>query len=195
MRSGLVAAAAAVLAAASLGAAARRPAPPAPAQCPAPRVSQWSGIRDTLWPLIAHRDGDDRWAHLDPARLPGQSATWCNPLAADAAALAAGRDLYAASCATCHGDGGRGDGPGAGQADPPPYDFTRPEFAGMSVPPGPAVLYAIVARGIEGTSMAGYPDLSGWERLAIIAWLQRLPGPAALGRSAAWADSLRARRP
>ncbi len=181
-----------VVLAAAIGTAAWRSTP---VQCPAPRVSQWSGIRDTVWPLISHRDGDERWAHLEPARLPGQSATWCNPLAADAAALAAGRDLYASNCATCHGDAGRGDGPGAGQADPPPYDFTRREFAGMSVPPGPAVLYAVVARGIDGTAMAAYPDLSGWERLAILAYIQRFPGPAALAQGAAWADSLRARRP
>ena len=164
--------------------------------CPAPRPSQWSSIRDTLWPLIAHRDGDSAWAHLEPAGLPGQSATWCDPLLPDVSARAAGRDLYVQYCANCHGDGGRGDGPGAASSDPPPYDFTRPEFAGMREPPGPAVLYAILTRGIDGTTMRGHSGvLSGWERLAVIAYVMDLPGAAATARSRAWADSIRARRP
>lgn len=163
--------------------------------CNAPRVSTWAGIRDTLWPLIAHRDSDATWAHLEPAGLPGPSATWCNPLQNDAAALAAGRTIYLASCATCHGDLGKGDGPGAGQADPPPYDFTRPEFAGMREAPGTATLYAILVRGIDGTQMTAFGrDMGWWERLAVLAYITSLPGRDAIAGSRAWADSLRVRR-
>jgi hypothetical protein len=58
------------------------------------------------------------------------------------------------------------------------------------------VLYAIVARGIDGTPMLGHGDaLSGWERLAVIAFILDLPGPAAVRNSRTWADSLRSRRP
>jgi len=170
------------------------PATPSAAQCPTPRVSQWSGIRDTLWPQVVHRDGDDAWAHVDTTGLPRGSAAWCNPLAQDPDALAAGRDLYANACATCHGDAGRGDGPGGRVGDPTAYDFTRAAFAGTREPPGPALLYAIMTRGIEGTAMPGFPDLSGWERLALVAYIQRFPGTAAIGESRAWADSLRRRR-
>jgi high-affinity iron transporter len=141
-----------------------------------------------------HREGDERWAHLDSIALPRQSATWCNPLQHDAAALAAARDLYRDHCATCHGEAGRGDGPGAGMQEPPPYDFTRPEFAGMREPPGPALLYAMLARGIEGSAMTAFPSLSGWERLALLAYVTGLPGAEAVATSRAWADSLRARR-
>lgn len=168
---------------------------PAQQSCPAPRPSQWSAVRDTLWPLIVHRDGDATWAHLEPAALSGQSATWCNPLAADASARSAGPLLYAQYCASCHGDEGRGDGPGAAVADPPPYDFTRPEFAGMREPPGPAVLYAMVTRGIDGTTMRAHGEvLSGWERLAVIAYIMEMPGRAAMQNSRAWADTLLLRR-
>lgn len=162
--------------------------------CPAPRATLWAAVRDTVWPRIAHRDGDAAWAHLEPDALPGRSATWCNPLVNDAGARAAGSSLYAQYCASCHGDEGRGDGPGAGVANPDPYNFTRPEFAGMREPPGPAVLYAIIARGIDGTTMAAFPDLSGWERLAIVAYLMEMPGRAAVQNSRDWADSLRRRR-
>ncbi len=173
-------------------AAASRAVPQAP--CPAPRVALWSGIRDTLWPLIAHREGDDGWAHLDTITLPRESATWCNPLQNDAAAIAAARDLYTANCASCHGAEGRGDGQPPGATDPSPYDFTRPEFAGMREPPGPALLYAMLARGIGGTTMPPAPELSGWERLAVLAYVTSLPGPEAVRNSRAWADSLRIRR-
>lgn len=163
--------------------------------CPAPRPTVWSAIRDTLWPLITHRDGDSAWAHLEPAGLPRESAAWCNPLAGDAAAQAAGRSLYGQYCATCHGDRGHGDGPGAGVSEPGPYDFTRPEFAGMREPPGPGVLYAILTRGVAGTMMRGFSDLlSGWERLALMAYIATLPGEAAVQGSRAWADTLRSRK-
>ncbi|MFI5208062.1 MAG: c-type cytochrome [Gemmatimonadales bacterium] len=172
-------------------------AAPAPSHqaCPAPRASQWAAIRDSSWPLIVHRDGDDAWAHLEPAGLPGASATWCNPLQGDSEAIRAGRQLYGQWCASCHGDQGKGNGLNTEAANPSPYDFTRPEFAGMREPPGPAVLYAILTRGIPVTAMrAAGDDLGGWERLAVMAYITGLPGHEALRDSRAWADSLRARR-
>jgi len=171
--------------------------PPATSQqCPAPRVSDWSSIRDTVWPLIVHRDGDEAWAHLEPDSLPRTSATWCNPLQNNAEAIAAGREAYQRLCASCHGDEGRGDGPAGGVQTPPPYDFTRREFAGMREAPGSGVLYAIVTRGIDGTSMTGFGGeaLGGWERLAVMAYITSLPGRDAIAASRAWADTLRARR-
>jgi len=79
--------------------------------------------------------------------------------------------------------------------NPPPYDFTRREFAGMREAQGAGVLYAIVVRGIDGTSMAGFgAELGGWERLALMAYITSLPGEAAVAGSVAWADTLRARR-
>ena len=163
--------------------------------CPAPRPSQWASIRDSLWPLGEHREGDDAWAHLDPSGIPGQSAQWCNPLQADSEAVRAGRQLYALNCTSCHGDHGKGDGPGAAVANPAPYDFTRAAFAGMREAPGPAVLYAILTRGIDGTAMRGYAsEMSGWERLALMAYITQFPGIAALQNSRVWGDTLRLRR-
>jgi mono/diheme cytochrome c family protein len=162
--------------------------------CPA--ISAWSAVPDSAWPLITHRDGDDAWAHLEPAHLPGDAAGWCNPLQDDSAATRAGRATFQSYCATCHGDLGAGDGPGAAVADPRPYNFTNPEFAGLREPPGPAVLYAIVTRGIGETNMNAFAQfLSPRERLQVLAYIATLPGPSAVARSRAWADTLRARRP
>jgi hypothetical protein len=78
---------------------------------------------------------------------------------------------------------------------PAPFDFTAPVFAGMRVPPGPAVLYAIVSRGIAGTSMRAFPELGAWERLAVLAYVARFPGDSARRMEKDWADTLRSRRP
>ncbi|HEY52091.1 MAG TPA: cytochrome c [Caldilineae bacterium] len=53
------------------------------------------------------------------AQIPDEYASLTNPVAADADSLARGEKLYAALCASCHGDTGMGEGP-AGQALDPP---------------------------------------------------------------------------
>jgi hypothetical protein len=171
----------------------RRQHPAATARCPQPAV--WAAVRDSAWPLLTHVDGDSAWAHLEPDSLPRSSAAWCNPLDPRRSAVAAGRQIYGQYCAACHGATGRGDGPGAGVMPPAPFDFTAPVFAGMREPPGPAVLYAILTRGVAGTTMRGFPELGPWERLAVLEFITRLPGDSALARQKAWAETLEARRP
>jgi mono/diheme cytochrome c family protein len=43
-------------------------------------------------------------------------------------ALADGATLFASNCATCHGHGGKGDGPASIVLDPKPADFTAADF-------------------------------------------------------------------
>ena len=51
------------------------------------------------------------------------------PLAASAAGdAAAGKTLFTTNCASCHGDGGKGDGPVGKSLNPPPRDFTKADF-------------------------------------------------------------------
>jgi mono/diheme cytochrome c family protein len=58
-----------------------------------------------------------------PEEYQGRS----NPLSASSENIAAGRRLYEDRCTLCHGRGGEGDGPLAGQLQPAPADlsFTR----------------------------------------------------------------------
>jgi len=54
------------------------------------------------------------------ATIPEAYAGLSNPVPADEASLARGAEIFAAHCATCHGDGGMGDGPTADSLDPAP---------------------------------------------------------------------------
>ncbi len=74
-----------------------------------------------------------------------------NPSAGDPASVARGRPLYGQHCATCHGPGGRGDGPGAAGLSPAPADLS------LHVPLHPdADTFAFIARGFAGTAMQGW---------------------------------------
>ena len=54
------------------------------------------------------------------ATIPEEYAGLTNPGIADADSLTRGAEIYAAQCASCHGDGGMGDGPAAEGLDPAP---------------------------------------------------------------------------
>lgn len=54
------------------------------------------------------------------ATVPEEYARLTNPVTADEDSLARGGEIYAAQCATCHGDGGMGDGPAGSGLDPAP---------------------------------------------------------------------------
>jgi len=54
------------------------------------------------------------------ATVPSEYTGLTNPIPADSASLERGGNLYAKNCASCHGDGGMGDGPAASALDPAP---------------------------------------------------------------------------
>lgn len=55
---------------------------------------------------------------------PKWADTVSNPLKGNAAALAAGKKIYASFCVVCHGDKGKGDGVGASGLSKRPADHT-----------------------------------------------------------------------
>lgn len=54
------------------------------------------------------------------ARVPEPYAGLVNPVPEDEDSLSRGEEIFAQNCATCHGDGGMGDGPGGSNLDPAP---------------------------------------------------------------------------
>lgn len=73
-----------------------------------------------------HEDGDDHSASMDHMHVqaPAEFASLENPFAEDHEAIEAGAETFNTLCATCHGEGGKGDGPGSAELDPKPADLS-----------------------------------------------------------------------
>ena len=54
------------------------------------------------------------------AEIPTKYTGLTNPIPADAESLERGGELYTVNCASCHGDGGMGDGPAGSALNPAP---------------------------------------------------------------------------
>lgn len=80
-----------------------------------------------------------------------------------------GKDLFNQHCASCHGEGLRGDGPLAEALIPPPTDFSAPH---ARVHPNADLIYWI-QYGIQGTAMPGFRvQLEDQDIRDIIAYIQ-----------------------
>jgi mono/diheme cytochrome c family protein len=106
-------------------------------------------------------DPDELAAALTERTTPGELLTVPERPRADAASLERARIEYLKTCASCHGETGRGDGvqeqkDEAGLAIRP-RDFTRGIFKGGGEPDQ---LYARIALGVPGTPMPASPALS-----------------------------------
>lgn len=64
----------------------------------------------------------------------------------------AGQKLFTQNCATCHGDGGAGDGPAGRVLDPPPRNLSKPaeyKYGKLEL-----ALFRTVKYGVDGSGMA-----------------------------------------
>lgn len=85
--------------------------------------------------------------------------------------LAQGRALYVARCASCHGDAGLGDGPGAKGLLPKPVALGD---AALMADVTPALMYRIVSVGIQGTAMKSFADLTPAQRWNVVTYVNTL---------------------
>jgi len=88
-----------------------------------------------------------------------------------------GKVVYDKWCASCHGDGGAGDGPAARYMLPRPRDFTAALYQIRTTASGQlptdADLMTVMAKGIPGTAMPGWETrLSKPDRVALLAYLK-----------------------
>ena len=63
-----------------------------------------------------------------PWPVPDNYQKMKNPVASDAASIAAGKSLYNTHCKSCHGSKGLGDGSKAAQLKTEPGNFSSPDF-------------------------------------------------------------------
>jgi mono/diheme cytochrome c family protein len=68
--------------------------------------------------------GEPLFAQSSDWKAPPGAVNRPNPVAANASALALGQKLYVGNCMMCHGQSGRGDGPGAAALEKKPADLT-----------------------------------------------------------------------
>ncbi len=96
-----------------------------------------------------------------------------------APSLARGRELFAQSCASCHGVSGRGDGPAAAGQEPPPASLAD---AALLADRSPLDFYHRITLGVAGTSMVGFDRALGEDdRWAVALYASTLRLPAARG--------------
>ena len=137
----------------------------------------WKALRNE--PALAQLSAQQTW----------DLAAWIWSENTSSAELEQGRALYAANCATCHGETGRGDGVYAdelagpqstgaaaghagmqtGEMTAPPSDFTDPEHM---LAASPAHLQGKLLRGGMGTGMPGWGQIfTGQQTWALVAAL------------------------
>jgi mono/diheme cytochrome c family protein len=90
-----------------------------------------------------------------------------------------GKELYKANCVACHGEKGKGDGPGAGVLKPPPRDHT--DRAYMSTLSDQEIGDIIRMGGaIKGKPlMPSHPQINGADLAALVAYVRSLSGSVA----------------
>ena len=109
-------------------------------------------MKYALWPLLLFALGSA--AH--PGKAPKRSAEL----------VAQGKRTYEIWCVACHGETGAGDGSAAQKLDPRPRNFSTDKFKqGSSV----NQVFNTIGKGVPGSAMVGYNNLSEEERWAL-AW-------------------------
>lgn len=95
---------------------------------------------------------------------------------------AAGKPLFEANCASCHGTSGKGDGPVGAALNPPPRDFTVGDFKfdanGDGTPGEDADLILVIQKGAMAYGgsalMAPWPTLTPEQVDDVVAHIRSL---------------------
>lgn len=94
------------------------------------------------------------WAMALAGWLPLLAST---PAAADDAALAKAQESYQTYCKKCHGEHGKGDGPGAAMLNPKPRDFADCQNMQKR---SDDELFKVISEGGEAVKMSA--DMQPW---------------------------------
>ncbi len=88
-----------------------------------------------------------------------------------------GQELYKANCVACHGETGKGDGPGAGVLKPPPRDHTNSEYMSTLSDKeiGDIIRMGGATKGMP--QMPSHPQINGADLDALVAYVRSLSRP------------------
>ena len=91
-------------------------------------------------------------------------AVWIAPSVASAGDAAAGKEQFTMFCVACHGETGKGDGPGGAGLEPPPRDFSIGDFKidadGNGTPGEDKDLEMVISQGAG--AFGGSPLMTPW---------------------------------
>ena len=137
-----------------------------------PRAQTALAVLDSILAGVAAKMAPDSVKSLEQRFAAALGSEAALELPRSSIDLAEGRDIFAKSCASCHGALGKGDGP-AGRAMNP-----RPPAVGDAAAMhdvSPATMYRIVSVGIGGTPMPGYAaELTPEQRWNVVSYLMSL---------------------
>jgi mono/diheme cytochrome c family protein len=107
-----------------------------------------------------------------PADQLAEAKKWKNPMPATPDNIAKGKELFngKATCFTCHGNEGRGDGPAGAALDPSPRNFHNPKLKAKT----DGEFNWVIHNGSPGTGMISYaPGIISSEEAALIITFER----------------------
>jgi len=84
--------------------------------------------------------------------------------------LETGKNLFVTMCASCHGEDGKGNGPGAAALNPPPKNFVSEE--GWKNGHTLSGIYTTLQVGIPGTGMISYEILTSKDKFSLAHYIR-----------------------
>lgn len=88
--------------------------------------------------------------------------------------LEKGKTIYKSTCAACHGESGKGDGPGAGVFKPPPRDHTDAAYMNTLSDKDLAQIIQMGGALKGKPAMPSHPQLRGADLDALVAYVRSL---------------------
>src|SRR6267142_331 len=148
---------------------------PRPANLTAARFSDerlssvlWNGIVSSAMPPWRQLPTEDLRALV--AYIDSLHVASAPPSTQESTSLAESKALFAAACASCHGDTGAGNGPAAGALAPSPTNFHLKK-------PTAERAWEVLENGVPGTAMPPWKDqLSAAERHGLVEFVRSLCG-------------------
>lgn len=121
--------------------------------------------------LVTHLMADE--AQTSDWQAPARASRKKNPVPADEKSIAVGKEVYLKQCLSCHGNGGRGDGPAAKDLNPKPHDLSAPAVVAQT----DGALFWKITEGKK--PMPSFEKLiSEDERWHVINYVRTFAGPA-----------------